>query len=142
MDTNTMDKPTPPKLEDYGLTDQDLRSVPQLLNQKITRSLQLRIGIILGVVLGLGSVLGMFIKTDSIIYGAFFGTLIGFVVFLMVTFLGGLVVVLIANTISYFQSLFYGRINKKTRQAYLYFKANRDYDKSMKAYERFRQTKY
>lgn len=142
MDSNTMEKPNPPNPEEFGLTEQDLRSVPRLLNQKITRALQLRIGIILGVALGLSSLWGMFLKTDSLVYGAFFGTVIGFVVFLMVTFLGGVVVLLIANTISYFQSVYYGRLNTKTRQAYRYFRANRKYDQAMKAYERYRHSKY
>ncbi|MEL0107448.1 MAG: hypothetical protein VW802_10930 [Rhodospirillaceae bacterium] len=141
MDSSTMEKPVPPKLSEFGLTEQDLRSAPKLLNQNLTRSLQLRIGFILGVVLGVGSLWGMFVKTDSFVYGVFFGSLIGFVVFLMVTFLSGAVVVLLANAISYIQSLYYGRFNEKTRQVYRYFNANKEFDRSMKVYERYRQSK-
>ena len=142
MDTETMEKPTPPTLEEYGLTEQELLLVPKLLNQKITRALQLKIGLIGGIIFGLGSLWGMFLKTASMIHGAFFGILIGFVVFLMVSFLGSSMIVLIANVISFFQSLYYGRINIKTRRAYQYFDANRKYDKSMKHYERYRQKRY
>ncbi len=137
-----MDKPIPPTLEDYGLTEHELRSVPKMLNQRITRALQLKFGFFGGIILGLGSVWGMFSKTDSIIHGAFFGVLIGFVVFLMVSFLGSSLVVLIADVVSYFQSLYFGHFNEKSRRAYQYFNANKEYDKSMKYYERYRQKKY
>ena len=137
-----MDKPIPPKPEDYGLTAQELRLIPKLLNQRITRTLQLKIGLIGGLVSGAGSLWGMFAKTESIIHGAFFGGVIGFIVFLMVSFLGSSLVVLITNVISYFQSLYFGRFNENTRLAYHYFNANKEYDKSMKLYERYRQKKY
>lgn len=137
-----MDKPKPPLLEEFGLTESDLRSVPKLLNQRVTRTLQLRIGFSGGVVLGLYSLWGMFVKTDSFLYGAYFGIVIGFIVFLMVTFLGGVVVVLVSNLISYLQMLYYGQFNENTRRAYQYFSANKDYDKSMKLYERYRHKSY
>jgi len=67
---------------------------------------------------GLFSLWGMFEKTDSFLYGAYFDLAIGFIVFLMVTFLGGVIVVLFANFISYLQMLYYGRFNENTRRAY------------------------
>ena len=137
-----MEKPIPPTLEEYGLTEQELCLVPKLLNQKITRTLQLKVGLFGGIILGLGSLWGLFLKTESVVHGAFFGVVIGFVVFLMVSFLGSSMVVLVANVISYFQSLYYGRFNAKTRRAYQYFDANREYDKLMKHYERYRHKKY
>lgn len=112
------------------------------MNQRITRTLQLRIGLAGGVFFGLFSLWGMFEKTDSFLYGAYFGLAIGFIVFLMVTFLGGVIVVLVANFISYLQMLYYGRFNENTRRAYQYFKANRNYDKAMKLYERYRHKPY
>ncbi|MEX2449519.1 MAG: hypothetical protein WD407_01560 [Rhodospirillales bacterium] len=66
-----MEKPKPPTPEDFDLTEQDLRSVPRLLNQKLTHEIHSRIGLGIGAILGLGSLWGMFVKTDSIVYGAF-----------------------------------------------------------------------
>jgi hypothetical protein len=137
-----MEKPIPPLIQDFDLTEQDLRLVPKPINQKITRTFQLQIGLSGGVFFGLFSLWGMFEKTDSLLYGAYFGLAIGFIVFLMVTFLGGVIVVLIANFISYLQMMYYGRFNEKTRRAYQYFSANKEYDIAMKLYERYRHKPY
>jgi hypothetical protein len=134
-----MEKPKLPTPEDFDLTEQDLRSVPKLLNQKLTREIHSRIGLGIGAILGLGSLWGMFVKTESIVYGAFFGVLVGFVVFLMVSFLGSLIVFFVANVISYFQRIFYGLFNETARRAYRYQAAHKAFDEAMFQYEKYRQ---
>ncbi|MEQ8195358.1 MAG: hypothetical protein RIB59_12805 [Rhodospirillales bacterium] len=137
-----MEKPKLPTLEEFKLTEQDIRSAPKLLNQKLTREIHSKIGLGTGVVLGLGSLWGIFAKTESLVYGLFFGTLIGFVVFLMISFLGSLFVFFIANVISYFQRALYGRSNEKARQVYRYQDAHRKFDQAMRQYEKDRQKRF
>ena len=76
-----MDQPKEPTLAEFGLTERDLGLAPLLLAERIDRVAVSRIGVGVAAVIGLLSVWGIYEKTGSFLSGAFFGVLMGFVVF-------------------------------------------------------------
>ena len=136
-----MEKPKPPILEDFDLTEDEISSVPRLLNQKLTREINSKVGLVLGLLVGIGALWGMFVKTASLAYGVFFGVLVGFVVFLMISFLGSLFIEIFVNLISFIQRIVYGRFDRKARRVYRFLDAQRNFDKAMLEYEKYRQRK-
>jgi hypothetical protein len=122
-----MDAPEPPRLEDFGLSQDEYLRMPRLLCDVVSGKGISHIGNGSGVVVGVFSLWEVFVRTDSFIAGALSGVLIGFVAFLLASFLGGVVAGWMVALISKTQKVFFPLLNAKTVQAFRYADALRDY---------------
>ena len=122
-----MDQPKEPKLAEFGLTERDLGQVPQLLAERIDRVAVSRIGVGTATVIGVLSVWGMYEKTGSFLSGAFFGIIIGFVVFLLASSVVAYCIELSLMAVSIFQGRVISLYNKRAGRVYRYQSALRSY---------------
>mgnify|MGYP006448561247 FL=1 len=129
-----MDQPRKPTLAEFGLTERDIGQVPQLLAERIDRVAVSRIGVGTAAVIGLLSVWGIYEKTGSFLSGAFFGIIIGFVVFLLASSVVAYCIELSLIAISILQGVVISRFNKRAGKVYRYQSALRSYGRENRKY--------
>ncbi len=130
-----MQQPTPPRLEDFGLSEEEYRGAPRLLGDRLTHAADSRISMAIGAAVGLASVWGFLEKTDSVFSGLFFGVLIGIVVFLLASFFGGIFVRFLAKVLSGVQKRLIILFDSKARRAYEFDAAVERYEAERKSYD-------
>ncbi len=130
-----MRQPTPPRLEDFGLSEDEYSPPPRLLGDRLTERAISRISAAIGAAVGLGAIWGFLQKTDSVFTGLFFGVLIGIVVFLLAGFFGGMLVGLAVNIVSGSHKFLIIMVDGKARRAYRYDDAMARYRAEKKAYD-------
>lgn len=120
----------PPRLEDFGLSAVEYDRVPRLLRDRVSERLHTRVAVALGAVIGLWTWWGVFMKTTTAVNGIFFGVLIGFVAFLLASFLGSMVIRFAIHGVSTLQRRIVGGRDQTARRAYGYDDALRGYRKA------------
>ena len=129
-----MDQPKEPTLAEFGLTERDLDLAPLLLAERIDRVAVSRIGVGVAAVIGLLSVWGIYEKTGSFLSGAFFGLLIGFVVFLIARSVVAYCIELSLLAISILQRRVISLFNKRAGKVYRYQSALRSCGRENRKY--------
>ena len=129
-----MDQPKKPTLAEFGLTERDLGKVPQRLAERIDRVAVSRIGVGTATVIGALSVWGIYEKTGSFLSGAFFGVLIGFVVFLLASSVVAYCIELSLLAASFLQGVVISLFNKRAGKVYRYQSALRSYGRENRKY--------
>lgn len=115
-----MERPQPPRLEDYGLTESQYGMVPKLLRHRLSENTYTHLGLIIGAAVALWSFIAFFNRMESALRGWYFGIPIGFVVFLMASFLGAVFVKFLVHGASAVQRRLIGAVSDTARRAFLY----------------------
>ena len=129
-----MDEPKKPTLAEFGLKEQDLGPVPHLLAERIDRVTMSRIGVGVASIIGLLSIWGVYEKTGSFLSGAFFGVLMGFVVFLIASSVVAYCIELCLHALSKIQVIFISFFDKRAGAIYRYQSALRKYGRLHRKY--------
>lgn len=131
----TMEKPVPPRFEEFGLTEIEYRRVPRLLRHLFCEKTYTRLGLIIAAVISLATFVGLLRKMESTLHGWYFGLPVGFVVFLMAAFLATVFIKFLVRSLSAFQGRLLGAVSESARRAVLYDDAMENYRKAMIKYE-------
>ncbi|MEE8392854.1 MAG: hypothetical protein V3R66_00805 [Rhodospirillales bacterium] len=122
-----MEKPKQPRLEDFGLTEDDCKDGPGMLHRRVSAGLNSYACVAIGAGVGLWSLWGFYDLVDSLLKGVFFGVLIAFVVFLLAGFFGSMFLGVVIFCASWAHRLALSMISSKARSRYAYSDAHRKY---------------
>ena len=129
-----MKRPQPPKLADYGLdddhgmhlaegTDTTLFGAPK----RLSHDANWIIGLFFGIPMGFWSLWGMIKLFDRLALGFLFGTLVGFVVFLMANFIVPVLLDITIFVVMWWLDAFAALFSQKARARLAYRHAWREY---------------
>lgn len=134
-DSPAMEKPVPPRFEEFGLTEIEYRKTPKLLRHVLCEKTCARLGLIIAAAAGAATFAGLLNKMESTLHGWYFGLPVGFVVFLMAAFLAPVFIRFPVRFLSALQERLSGAVSESARRAALYDDAMEDYRKAMIKYK-------
>jgi len=134
-----MEKPVKPTPEDFGVTAADIENVPTLFSLRYSRENYSAIGVGAGAVLGVLTIWGMYVKSQSLLVAAFFGIVIGFIIFLMMSAVGAVAVEVCIFVLSGLQRGAISLVNARAARVYRYQAARRRFEKATIKYEKWRK---
>ncbi len=108
-----------PKPEDFGLTESEAVT-PKVLSDLVKPGTASRVGVPLAVAAGLGVVVQLIVETGTIGKGLAFGLPLGFVTYLIFSFVFPVIFALGVNMVSAIQRLALSGLSGRVRRAFEY----------------------